>query len=392
MRRFGIWMQAHFPNSCRTIFPTGRDVRFILSLSLLIIAFFYAGSIGYAADVTLAWDDPNAPGSANGFLVYYGTQSGVYDWIVDAGKATSYEIPNLREGKSYYFSVRAYSDTGVKSGYSSELFFKLPSSDGDGSGEKIIIDNGDVGTSATGIWLSSFGSSYYGSMSEYSIQAGATYSFETAATGTHEVSMWWTSRSTRSTEVPVQIWDGDTLLDTVYVNQRVNAGQWNILGTYDFSGLATVVVVSNSSSTNACADAVMLVNQGISRIPQVIVDNGDIGTSATGLWIVSAGSPYYGNMSEYSAQAGATYSFETAVTGTYEVSMWWTSRSTRSTDVPIEIWDGDTLLDTVYVNQRVNGGQWNVLGTYNFTGLATVVVVSNGNSTNVCADAVKFEL
>jgi hypothetical protein len=47
------------------------------------------------------------------------------------------------------------------------------------------------------------------------------------------------------------------------------------------------------------------------------------------------------------------------------------------------------LLDTVYVNQQTNGGQWNVLGQYLFSGMARVVVVSKG-SRNTGVDALRF--
>jgi hypothetical protein len=59
--------------------------------------------------------------------------------------------------------------------------------------------------------------------------------------------------------------------------------------------------------------------------------------------------------------------------------------------VPIEIYDGDDLLDTVLVNQRQNGGQFNVLGTYDFSGSATVVVTSETRNCSTCADAVQFQ-
>jgi hypothetical protein len=47
----------------------------------------------------------------------------------------------------------------------------------------------------------------------------------------------------------VQTFDGDTLLDTVYVNQQTNGDQWNVIGEYDFSGTARVVVVSETDGS-----------------------------------------------------------------------------------------------------------------------------------------------
>ena len=122
---------------------------------------------------------------------------------------------------------------------------------------------------------------------------------------------------------------------------------------------------------------------------EVILDNGDAGTSSTGTWSVSGGEDPYGNRSLYSNDAGATYTFEAYVDGPHQVCMWWTYYSNRCTMIPVEIYDGYTLVDTVYVNQQENGGQWNVLGTYDFAGTATVVVISEGGCTT-CVDAVRF--
>jgi hypothetical protein len=41
------------------------------------------------------------------------------------------------------------------------------------------------------------------------------------------------------------------------------------------------------------------------------------------------------------------------------------------------------------VNQTAQGDQWNVLGTYTFSGTAGVTVVSEGTY-STCADAVRF--
>jgi hypothetical protein len=250
--------------------------------------------------------------------------------------------------------------------------------------DEVVIDNGDPGTSSTGSWKNSSGPNYYGSVSLCSQISGSTYSFETTINGTSQISMWWTYHPSRSTEVPVQIYDGNQLLDVVYINQLQNGGQWNVLGTYNFTGLARVVVMADSNDYSSCADAVKF------DCNEVVIDNGDLGTSSTGSWGNSSGPNYYGSISLYSQTSGSTYSFETAINGTSQVSMWWTYHPSRNTQVPVRIYDGDQLLDVVYVNQLQNGGQWNVLGTYKFTGTAKVVIVSDSNEYSACADAVKF--
>jgi hypothetical protein len=64
--------------------------------------------------------------------------------------------------------------------------------------------------------------------------------------------------------------------------------------------------------------------------------------------------------------------------------------SSRSESVPVVIRHaGGTT--TVRVNQRLNGGQWNLLGKFTFAGAAEVTVVSEGGGYSTCADAVRLQ-
>lgn len=66
--------------------------------------------VGHAAEVKLAWDASGSQG-VNGYRVYYGEASGSYTASgspADAGNQLSYTVPNLLEGKTYYFAVKAY--------------------------------------------------------------------------------------------------------------------------------------------------------------------------------------------------------------------------------------------------------------------------------------------
>lgn len=122
-----------------------------------------------------------------------------------------------------------------------------------------------------------------------------------------------------------------------------------------------------------------------------IIDNGDNNTSYTGNWQTSGGADPYGDSSLYNKAVGETYSYEASINGTHEVSLWWTEWPSRATNAPVEIYDGSTLLDTILVNQTAQGGQWNMIGNYTFSGTAKVVIVSEGSSHSTCADAVRFE-
>jgi len=122
----------------------------------------------------------------------------------------------------------------------------------------------------------------------------------------------------------------------------------------------------------------------------IVIDDGRAGTSSSGSWPVSGGRDPYGAQSLYSKSIGGTYTYETEITGAYDVEFWWTEYSSRCTSVPVEIYDGETLLETVYVNQQEDGGQWNFIGTYDFTGQAKVVIVSESSSCSTGADAILF--
>jgi len=73
--------------------------------------------------------------------------------------------------------------------------------------------------------------------------------------------------------------------------------------------------------------------------------------------------------------------------------MWWTWYSTRCSEVQVDIYDGDILLDTVYVDQLNEklAARWNFLGAYTFIEEARVVIRGQGERCSTCADAVKFE-
>ncbi|HEV2146114.1 MAG TPA: N-acetylmuramoyl-L-alanine amidase [Longimicrobiaceae bacterium] len=90
-------------------------------------------------------------------------------------------------------------------------------------------------------WVSSTGvSGYYGTGYYYAktapISDPATFWFYLPAAATRTVDAWWTTHTNRSTTAPFIAWNASgTKLGTVQVNQQVNGGKWNQLGTYSFS-------------------------------------------------------------------------------------------------------------------------------------------------------------
>ena len=124
---------------------------------------------------------------------------------------------------------------------------------------EVIIDNGRPGTTPVGAWSVSYGTGPYGTQSLYSFSTTATYTFGIERSGLQDVYLWWTEHETRQTAVPVRIYDNGTLLATVYVNQKLNGGKWNYIGSYTFSGLAQVRIASTSTTLSTCADAARFV-------------------------------------------------------------------------------------------------------------------------------------
>ncbi|NLD74364.1 MAG: hypothetical protein GX649_16805, partial [Chloroflexi bacterium] len=133
---------------------------------------------------------------------------------------------------------------------------------------------------------------------------------------------------------------------------------------------------------------------------EVIVDDADPGFSAVHVqdpWQVWSGldAPHYGASHRYNRENGAggdvaTWRFDVPSSGLYDVYAWWWATENRPTDAPYTI-HHLTGEATVRVNQQADGGQWNLLGRYPFSGEGAVSV-SDAATTgrNLAADAVRL--
>ncbi len=132
------------------------------------------------------------------------------------------------------------------------------------------------------------------------------------------------------------------------------------------------------------------------RTPGIIVDNTDAGFTASSNWTTSTSvAGYYGtNYRPRATEAVsdvAKWDGVLAASGSYQVFAWWAASSNRSTTAPYLVErDGGTT--TVNVNQQINGGQWNSLGTFTITSGTRFVKLSCWTTTGffVIADAVKW--
>jgi putative Ig domain-containing protein len=73
-----------------------------------------------ADTLTVAWD-PSQTSNVVGYLVYVGTQSGVYSTIYDVGNATSFTYPSAAPGQPYFFAVASYFSGPVIGARSTEV-------------------------------------------------------------------------------------------------------------------------------------------------------------------------------------------------------------------------------------------------------------------------------
>jgi alpha-tubulin suppressor-like RCC1 family protein len=309
-----------------------------------------------------------------------------------AANGFSASLTGLDPETTYF--VKAWAENGFGRGYGRIISFTT-SKKSDDPITDLIVDNGDPGTMADGKWLPSGLQPSTGSNSLYTRDLGASYTYEQALTGCYKVSMWWPQHSSRHTDIPVDIYDGDQLVTEVTVNQQVSGGQWNLLATHEFTTSAKVIIWSVSDTFATVADAVRFEAYDCSQEPMITdltVDNAGPGTSSTGLWLSSGLKPSTGDDSMYSKEIGASYTFTSFLNGSYQVSVWWTAHPTRFDAVPVEIYDGDQQLSTEVVNQQAGGGQWNSLGVHAFTGTAKVVIHSESDTASTSADAVRFEL
>lgn len=133
----------------------------------------------------------------------------------------------------------------------------------------------------------------------------------------------------------------------------------------------------------------------------VIVDDASTSGFVTkGTWNQSAAVDEYGSNSITSMNVGdsATWTPTLPTSGKYAVYAWWSDKKADGT-----LYSRDSAAaysinysggsQSVTVDQNVNGGQWNLLGTYNFaagsSGFVSVLRAA-ANGTSTVADAVKF--
>jgi RHS repeat-associated protein len=169
----------------------------------------------------------------------------------------------------------------------------------------------------------------------------------------YDVYARWVDYPTRATNAPYTIFHegGST---TATKNQKQNGGTWQLLGSF-----------------------VMAPGQG-HRVELTDVADGEVVADAVKFVPKNAGK-------------AATWAFSVGATGAYKVYAKWPALpGTGATDAPFTVTHaGGTTVVTA--NQRVNGGKWNLLGSFAFnTGTTYKVELSDQASGKVAADAIYY--
>lgn len=165
----------------------------------------------------------------------------------------------------------------------------------------------------------------------------------------------------------------------------------------DIGNLTVSVLTDTDPYPYSTAQIQEAVNS-LTASPGVIVDDAD-GAPAfvtTGTWLDSVGpvGGYYGINYKHNDQdptSTATFTPDLPDAGTYDVYLRWTAHSNRETEVPVTV-NHPGGPDFHTVDQTQNGGQWNLLGTYDFPAgqSGSVVVAAKDDAGHVIADAVRF--
>ena len=212
---------------------------FVRKVSLFALMLLLSAVTARAGSLTLAWDA--SAGAVAGYIVYWGTQPGVYDHSLDVGNQTERLIPGLTRGTTYYFVVRAYDVNYALSDLSNEAL-------GPALGETTVGDFAGNGKADISVFRPSNGTWYIRDAA-----TGATTGFEWGGSG----------------DIPVPgDYDGDNLTDvaifrpsdgTWYIRYTATGAtasfQWGgsgdipVPGDYDGDGLTDIAIFRPSTGT-----------------------------------------------------------------------------------------------------------------------------------------------
>jgi len=179
----------------------------------------------------------------------------------------------------------------------------------------------------------------------------ATWSVTVPSAGSYEVYARWTQHPNRASNAKYTV-NHSGGSSEVIVNQMAGGGTWSLLGIYNFNSGAATVSVNDQADGYVIADAVMFLPPG-------------------------------------SGPNSAVWTPNVAQSGQYEVYARWTQHANRASDATYIVNHGGGTT-AVQMDQRTNGGNWNLLGTFSLSpGTTHNVTLTDQANGYVIADAVR---
>jgi hypothetical protein len=201
--------------------------------------------------------------------------------------------------------------------------------------------------------------------------------------------------------------DDDGRVDEAFVGQPASCGVGACVRTGQVVCVNGDEQDSCTPGTPAASDAICNgidddcdgeVDENGCPTPEIVIDNTAPSPAFTtsAAWTASTASP--GWFGTNYAHGGNNDTFKTAKwtpdirrSGAYQVYMWYAAASNRSANVPVTIQHDSGCTARTTLNQRVNGGRWNLLGTFDFSAESDgYVMIRGGGGGYTIADAVRF--
>lgn len=261
----------------------------------------------------------------------------------------------------------------------------------------IFLDDGQTpaeGVTKVGPWTTWTAGGQNGTHSTAPSGDGSTkttWTFDNLPQGVYEVWVNWVQAPDRATNSPFAVYNGNTQLTTVRVDQtRAPVGyyeagsSWNSLGErFTIDGCTLKVVLSNDADPGryVVADSVRIRKLG----PWVVDDSQTAaqGFATTGPWSQWTG----GGLSNTHSTAwggdgstSASWTFTNLAPGKYQVWAHWVQGPDRAVNSPFTVYDGSTTRGSVAVDQtRAPTGAFT--GGVSWKSLFENVTIANGTLT-----------
>jgi uncharacterized lipoprotein YddW (UPF0748 family) len=300
-----------------------------------------------SSQINLTWTD-NAANERNMIVARSTTSGGPYTDIATLGvNVTAYSDVGLSPGTTYYYVVRASNSAGASANSNQASATTLP------------------------------------------LPPAAPSGLTATAVSSSQINLAWTDKSSNETNFVVARATASAGPFTDVATLAANTTSYSDTGLAPATTYYYVVRATNAGGASANSNQA----SATTAAPDIIVDNPAATFSGTWTLATSATDKYGADYKYATAGSGATatYQANVPVAGTYRVSVWYPAGTNRSNNAPFTVnFSGGSL--TYPVNQQLNGGQWNVLGSHYFAagGGQVVVGTTGANPSVVMADAVRF--